>query len=141
MSRNIIATASLLITAVLGVSHEALAADSFFPSRPTGVQLYTVDGILADYAVGKSSGTLTLITAPGKVHREFYIGYPMKINGYIIKCVLPPKAGKPANPVYCKDWPSNLVLGQSKVRITFWKTKAGSFEAEVSDQIDAFKQP
>ena len=133
--------ASLVLTAIIGISQEASAQDkSFFPERPTGVQLYTMDGILADYAIGKASGTLTLITAPGRIRREFYIGYPMKINGYLVKCVLPPLPGQPANPIYCNDWPSNLALGETKVRITFWKAKQGSFEANVSDQIDVFKQ-
>ena len=137
MHRTQIAACILTFATILAIPQVSTAqSQSFFPARPQGESLYAIDGVLVDYAVGRSSGTFVIKTPPLGVHQEFYIGYPMKINGRIVKCTVPPIDGQNADNVYCKDWPSNILLGKTRVRVTFWKTKAGYTEVNVSDQID-----
>lgn len=91
----------------------------FFPARPSDTALSTQDGILVRYEVGKLSGTLTLMT-PQNGAVTFYLGEPVRIDGRQIACKAPSVEA-------CRDWPVNVALGYTRVRVTYWHAyKPGS---------------
>jgi hypothetical protein len=82
------------------------AAAGYFPERPAGAKLRTFSGVLNDYGMGNDQGGFSLTA--GSKESEFYIGWPMHINGKVVTCKDPENMGD-TGPMGCTDWPSWLV--------------------------------
>jgi len=81
----------------------------FFPQRPGAVALHREKGTLVSYGVGNDTGEFSIRGWNGRPV-EFYVGYPLKINGRINSCAHPT----------CRAWPRNVVLGKTPVTVTYW---------------------
>jgi len=89
------------------------------PSRPPAAELSTQEGILLRYAVRAQAGTLTLKTAQGQ-EIIFRLSMPVRIDGRDVACKPLPSSASAA-PDTCPDWPANLAVGYTRVRVTYWQ--------------------
>jgi hypothetical protein len=85
----------------------------------------TATGILTDYYVGMKSGQLTIKLSSGR-SMSFYPANTMTINGGLVHCQAPPANGQNPPPGICPDWPANIVIGTTRVTVTYWKTRPSS---------------
>ncbi len=112
---------------------------SFYPQRPAKITIHIATGILTAYGRGNKSGGFSIQEkSAGKIN-WFYIGSPMKINGSIVWCGHPGTQTHAA--VACTDWPANVRLGTTQVKVSFWKTTRNGERIDVSDQIDSIVAP
>lgn len=89
------------------------------PSRPPGAELSTQEGILLRYAVRARAGTLTLKMAQGQ-EITFRLSLPIRIDGHDVACK-PLPSSAPAAPDTCPDWPANIAVGYTHVRVIYWQ--------------------
>jgi hypothetical protein len=136
LARNLILSILVAATTLLPICSFAQNS-SFFPSRPPRVALQVAQGTLLDFGIGNKSGEFSIKdTTTGKT-LEFYVGWPLRIDGHIVKCSIAPKDSfKPAQK-FCPDWPSQIKLGQTKVKVTYWNVTHEGQRVTVSDQIDS----
>jgi hypothetical protein len=113
--RSLVVSACILCAATVAVATPARAD---FPTPPPNVRLHTARGVLTDWGAGNRSGGLTIRTASGK--RVFALSTGITINGKPVVCAFPPRGGKPRDPVMCDSWPSNVVIGKTPVRVSYW---------------------
>jgi hypothetical protein len=134
--RFTILVSSMISTTLLG---RPASAQHFFPNRPHDVTTLSDVGVLIDYGIGNGTGEFAIKDAAGRT-TDFFIAYPIRINGRTYNCYRPPKPGKRFDRSYCKQWPNNVVIGSTKVRITYWwMVPPGSSErVRVSDAIRSF---
>ena len=126
-----------LCAATLTVSPcNAQSVPSFYPSRPSNAVIHSVIGVLTAYGRGNKSGSFTINQLNGTV-RGFYIGSPMIIDGSAVLCGVPPTATQPVDPVVCPDWPSEVVIGTTTVKVLYWTTTRNGSQADVSDTMTA----
>jgi len=97
----------------------------FFPLRPPCVALYQASGVLTQYGVGMKSGGVEIQIGDQRTY--FYVSEVLRINGSRIRC---------AWPRVCSNWPSSLVVGKTKVTVTYWATTRYGKPVFVTDQID-----
>ncbi len=95
--------------------------ETVLPSRPPGAELSTQEGILLRYAVRAQAGTLTLKTAQGQ-EVVFRFGLPVRIDGRDVACRTLPSSA-PTAPDTCPDWPANVAVGYTRVRVSYWQAK------------------
>ncbi len=88
----------------------ALATLSFFPGRPVHAPVQIARGVLIAYGVGQAEGHVTIRDARG-VQEDFFIGYPMRVNGARMDCAFAER---------CPQWPATLVVGKSRVAVSYW---------------------
>lgn len=125
--RRSLPSAALAGLALCGLLAPAVAKgpsipdDTALPSRPLDAKLSTQEGILLRYAVRAQAGTLTLRTARGR-EDVFRFGLPVRIDGRDVACRASP-SGAPAEPDTCPDWPANLAVGYTHVRVGYWQAK------------------
>ena len=106
-------------------------AATFFPQEPGNARTRTATGILTEYGVGIGSGAFSIQTATGKT-LNFAVGRNMMINGQLVQCTAPT--------YNCPNWPSTIVLGTSKVKVTYWDTVTDAGQpVKASSQIDSAK--
>jgi hypothetical protein len=112
-------------------------AQHFFPSRPRHVALLHARGVLTDYGIGNHTGGFSIRDSSGRT-TDLYLAYPTYIDGRVCDCVRPPKPGESFGADSCKQWPKNIVIGTTKVRVTYWwMFFPGTRErVRVSDTID-----
>jgi hypothetical protein len=91
----------------------AVRAAPAFPQIPANARTHTVVGVLVDYGVGADAGGFTLKTRSGKTF-NFAVGTKMMMNGVLVQCTAPDDN--------CPNWPRSIVLGLSRVKVTYWKT-------------------
>jgi hypothetical protein len=113
------ATTALIGGLLYGVA-EADSGPAYFPSPPPDVTYFTATGILTDYYVGMKSGQLTIKLSNGH-SVSFYRANTMTINGAPVHCQAPPANGQTPPPGICSDWPANIVIGTTRVTVTYWK--------------------
>ncbi len=118
--------------AILAVTLQAQTQRHFFPSRPAATPLHTETGVLADYGVGNDTGGFTVRW--GNVSHVFILGFPLRLAGTLYRCL--PMPTRVHDDGICKKWPVNVVLGKSKVRVTYWwQNDPGVGRVRVSDTI------
>lgn len=128
-----------LVALLLLIGSLTLPADAqhFFPTRPKHVLLAHTTGVLTGYGIGNGTGGFSIRDISG--HRTvFYLAYPTRIDGRVYNCYVPRQPGMHFDSNKCKNWPKNLIIGTTKVRITYWwQFYPGSAErVRVSDTID-----
>ena len=94
--------------------------DTVIPPRPPNTKLLTQEGLLLRYTVRAQGGTLTLKKAQGG-EMAFRLGLPVRIDGHDVACKASPSS-TPAAPDTCPDWPANLAVGYTRVRVGYWET-------------------
>jgi hypothetical protein len=129
----------LHIVAGLLVSASGLAQEesSFFPARPPTAVLRVVQGTLLDYGVGNKSGGFSIKDRRTGKTLEFYVGWPIRIDGMIVKCSIAPTDSFKPNAKFCTDWPAGIRLGHTTVKVTYWIAEHDGERVNVSDQIAA----
>jgi hypothetical protein len=124
---------------LLLVTYLALPADAqhFFPARPRNVLVSRTTGILTRYSIGNGTGEFSTEDRLGR-STDFYLAYPTRIGGRVYDCEVPRQPGMRFDPTECKQWPANVVIGTTEVRITYWwMVFPGTHErVRVSDTID-----
>jgi hypothetical protein len=127
----------LIITLVLSITTAGASIPaSFFPTRPSPVTLKTLTGTLVSYEIGNTAGQLAIKS--GSVTTVFFVALPpMTINGVKVKCPLPPMGNATPDPLICSDWPSTVIIGQSNMKVTYWKSTYAGKAVNVTDQIDS----
>ncbi len=83
-------------------------------------------GTIADYGVGAEAGGFDIVTTARKV-MNFAAGSDMLIDGKLVRCI---------GPAPCANWPRDVVLGISKVRVEYWNTTKDGHSVMVSRRID-----
>lgn len=109
---------------------------SFFPPRPPNAQIRYRTGVLTSFGVGMHSGDAAIRDSSGQVF-SYLIGWPMYIEGKQTHCAIPPRPGIRFDPIVCDGgWPTDLVIGVTRVRVYYWHDVApwGQHVA-VTDQI------
>ena len=117
-------------------SSSAMAAD-FFPTRPIHATLKTVVGTLTSLNIGMTTGELIITNSSGST--SLFVGHPLKINGIVnITCPIPPVGTNTPNPLGCPGgWPKQVVVGRSKVSVTYWTGVYNGEPVKITDQIDS----
>jgi len=122
-----VVASGLAFSTVAGIA----TAATFFPQEPANAQTHTATGILTEYGVGMDSGGFSIQTSAGKT-LNFAVGHNMMINGQLVQCTAPT--------YNCPNWPSTIVLGTSKVKVTYWDTVTDEGEpVKASSEIDSSK--
>ncbi len=101
---------------------------SFFPEPPKDAKRLSAEGILNDYGIGNSSGTLYLQDSKSGTEETFYISSSIQIDGKPVTCIAPPKGDFSPSADLCSDWPKSLVLGKTKVRVSYWFHEPETFQ-------------
>jgi hypothetical protein len=126
---------SVALTFVLcGVGLRATPPKSFFPKRPQGVTPKSMQGVLTDYGIGNASGGFSIRDDKGKIV-DFYTSWPMLIDGHPVKCAIAPTDTFKPHLQNCPDWPAQIRLGHTKVKVIYWSTTRDSKPVLVSDEI------
>ena len=107
--------------------------DEFFPTQPKEAKFSEATGILLDYGVGNKSGSFVIKAEQGPL--RFSIGWPMYINDRQVTCTIPPVDGFKADPRFCSDWPADIRLGSTDVRVRYWEATYNKEQVKVSNQI------
>ncbi len=127
-------TALPVIVSSAGLLGATPVHDANFPSRPPSVSLHYAIGKLTDYTMGNQSGGLTIV-ASGKP-QSFIIAFPNKINGRHYLCAVLPSVIRPhPDEGLCNQVPSRVVVGKTRVRVTFWHGTFENHPSEISDEI------
>ena len=105
---------------------------SFFPRRPPHPSLMAIDGFLTVYGVGMHAGVVGVVDAHGIRHLA-YVGYPLRIDGAKVTCTTPAENGWPA--FNCDDWPRDLVVGKTWVRLVVWPATFAFHTVEATDEV------
>ncbi len=92
----------------------------FFPSRPRGVSVRHIGGIVAEYGIGMKQGHVVLRTHAGTM-MDFFVGYPLRMNGRRVHDPFPP---------------ANLVIGKTPATVTYWNAPYQGASVHVTDQVD-----
>jgi len=95
----------------------AQSQQHFFPTRPPGIGTHSETGVLVAYAMGNDSGGFTITRGSRKI--EFAVGYPLTLAGTRYPRCLPVPS-RTRDDHECKKWPRNLLVGKSRVRVTYW---------------------
>ena len=126
---------SILIGAMLIATGCAARADArassdahFFPTRPVGVKLETVRGVLTDFGIGNASGGLTIQRSGRNI--DLYTAAAVRLDGKTIVCDHPPKLGKKRS-IFCASWPAGVVLGRTTVSALYWLQRSPMSTAPV----------
>jgi hypothetical protein len=106
----------ILVSTMLVSASPTPTNAGYFPSRPPGAELRYFTGVISDYGLGNGTGAFYLTI--GSTKMDFFIGLPMKINGHIVQCQSPDPVSVQAG--FCKDWPAEIVEGESVVTATCW---------------------
>ncbi|MDP9018845.1 MAG: hypothetical protein M3N19_11060 [Candidatus Eremiobacteraeota bacterium] len=112
----------------------ALLLVAFFPAPPAHQPLRVARGTLQAYSIGNAEGHLSVRNAAGEI-QSFFVGYPMRINGRITTCLIPPPSGVAPMKHYCTDWPATLVVGKSRVSVHYWTQFHGGQQVQVTDAL------
>ncbi len=124
-----------VMAVVASVSSLQAQGQSYFPARPKDVILNKATGTLLDYGVGNQSGSFTIRRSDGQV-LEFYVGQAMRIGDKIVHCTIPPIRDFVPDPRLCTDWPANVKLGSTEVRVVYWRSEYEGDAVNVSDEIN-----
>jgi hypothetical protein len=113
---------SVLVTSItLIFGSNVLADDTHYYPPVSGPPAGFVVGRLTDIGFGNGSGGLTLRTASGQTLNFYAARPPFFIDGSIVECPQPPMRGFVPSHVDCPHWPSNVIVGRSEVRVSFWR--------------------
>lgn len=102
-----------------------VAMVSFFPARPAHAPVAIARGVLTSYGAGQAEGHVTIRDAKG-VRQDFFLGYPMRVNGARLVCAF---AGQ------CPQWPATLVVGKSRVAVSYWVARHRDKAVRVADAL------
>jgi hypothetical protein len=138
--RLAVAASTVLIAGLLRGIAAGDSGPTYFPSPPPGVTLNTATGILTDYYVGMKSGQLTIKTSSGS-GITYYVGNAMVINGAPVHCIAPPINGSTPPPGLCPDWPSNIVIGTTKVTVFYWYSQQPGSTKDYDSEPDDGSNP
>ena len=94
-------------------------------------------GILINYGVGNDMGSFTVNVDDALKPLVFYIGWPIHINNMLVNCPHPPIDYFKPTVETCPDWPTDIIIGHTTVRVTFWKSEFQGRPVLISDQIDS----
>ncbi len=115
----------------------AVAADHFFPERPSDAVVKKVTGTLVVYGHGEGVGGVQVKDSANRLW-AFYMGYPMRIDGRKIICFSPPDAyGSNKSGLPCPDWPAKIRLGYTVVTVSYWQASLNGKTVDVTDQLDS----
>jgi len=130
----------LLLVAMLSMPPTVFSQNSsFLPPRPQNAVLHTSQGTLLDYGIGNKSGGFSVREKTTGKTLEFYVGWPIRIDGRIVTCSIAPKDSFKPDRQFCSDWPYQVRLGHTNVKVTYWNAKYDGKDVNVSDQIDSLK--
>jgi hypothetical protein len=102
------------------VSPSGLGETFFEPSAPPNVTFKTVIGVLVGYGFGMAGGGFAVQQDSTKTEFYFTGAYPVIIYGTAVYCRMK-TVSLPATPSpVCPDWPSKLVVGTTRVKVTYW---------------------
>ena len=128
--------AAIFVLTMIAAPLQANAQSShFFPVRPAHVTIKSMTGVLAAWGQGNDTAGLA-IREPGGRLVQFFMGRNRKVNGRTYDCLVAPEPGKRRDYRECREWPSDIAVGHTLVRVDFWLQKApwGEF-VRVSDAI------
>ncbi len=112
-------SAAVSIAFVLGaVCGPATANGRFFPVHPSNARIVVASGVMTSFGIGNASGLLTIRDSKGS--HDYYIGEKTLLKGKPIDCSSPPTADYVPKKDECPSWPSDIVLGTTVVRISYW---------------------
>lgn len=121
----------------LAAAQELRSPPAFFPARPHGVESLSTEGVLLDFNIGNISGGI-LLQQDGK-EIDFYTALGIKIDGKAIKCLVAPTETYHPDLKYCPDWPADIHLGKTQVKVAYWLTEYEDKKVKVADSIDALR--
>ena len=119
MSRVVRALGAILAASVVALP---VAASADFPPRPAGAPLHETRGVLQDWGIGNRSGGISIRTQTGV--RWFAVSDRIYVDGKRVICALPPRRGQKPDKAECESWPAGLVLGTSRVVVSYWDNPA-----------------
>jgi len=106
---------------------------SFFPTRPPGAAVRVFAGTIEHFGIGTGRGDLTVATTNRR--ESFAMSYPYRIDGKEITCHQAPRPDYRPPPSLCVDWPQSIVLGRTKVRVSYWTTVEQGRSVKASDSL------
>jgi hypothetical protein len=114
-----------------------VAADHFFPERPSGAVVKKVTGTLMVYGHGEGVGGVQVKDSANHTW-TFYMGYPMRIDGKRVICFSPPDAyGSNKSDLPCPDWPLRIRLGYTVVTVSYWQASLDGKTVNVTDELNS----
>jgi hypothetical protein len=112
---------------------------SFFPTHPPNAINHIYRGVITHYGVGNGRGDLTIVGRSGR-EISFAVSRPYRINGRTISCHQAPRANYRPPIMLCSDWPVNVILGRSKIDVTYWRSTENGSPVKVSDAFKTVSQ-
>jgi hypothetical protein len=132
---NVARSALFIVTTIATPLQAAAQSSHFFPIRPAHVTLKSMTGVLAAWGQGNDTAGLAIREPNGRLV-QFFMGRNRKVNGRAYDCLMAPEPGKRRDYSACREWPSNIAVGHTVVRVDFWLQKAPWGEVvRVSDAI------
>jgi len=102
-------------------SQAVLGDDSHYYPQVSGAPAGVIVGRLLDFGFGMGSGGMTIRTASGKTVDLYTAKPPFSINGKQVDCPMPPKNGAKPDREVCPVWPTQVIVGESEVRVPYWR--------------------
>jgi hypothetical protein len=82
-------------------------------------------GKLTFWNSGNGGGTIQIVESSGAT-MTFTEGAAITVNGTTVDCYSAPQGTSTPNPSLCKNWPTELQLGSTKVVVFYWSTTDAS---------------
>ena len=132
-------TVVIILFAILFSTHPLIARDEFPNRRPKKVRLYCDTGIFIHY--GGNKWLTTEIKLNNGEKRHYFRVSPDYIDGKYYFCDFPPRVDKPErDSIFCEDWPSDVVLGKTRVRVVYWWGRVQGHRDRISDEIHVLRE-
>ena len=108
--------------------------DQFPGKRPKHAHIYCDTGILIDR--GGNKWITTEVKLKSGEERHYFRVDPDLIDGKYYDCLVPPYVGQPErDSISCPDWPSNVLVGKTRVRVVYWWGNVQGRRDRISDEI------
>jgi hypothetical protein len=103
--------------------------------RPTHAVLHGENGVLTSFGIGNDTAGIALRLGNGRTD-QLFLAFPHTFNGKLARCrqVADPSVA----PGYtdCKEQlPASIVVGKTRVRVTYWWTRYNGTAVKVADAI------
>jgi hypothetical protein len=102
--------------------------------RPLDIKTFCDTGILTDW--GGNKWAIASIELKNGKKRNFLRVAPDLIDGKHYFCDVPPSITNPQrDTILCQEWPSNIILGKTKVQVIYWWATVHGKKQRITDQI------
>jgi hypothetical protein len=133
----LISAAFALACLALGDFVSAQSTRHFFPMRPTHAVLHGENGVLTAFGIGNDTAGVALHLSDGRTDK-FYLAFPHTFNGKLAHCRQVAEPSIAPGFTECKEQlPANIIVGKTRVRITYWWTTYNGTPVKVADTLAA----